>query len=307
MTAKYGVNLSHDASDEVLKEILPRHVVFSPGPEIVDRLIRETRREALAPWEFHKTMLRKLRKETIRVMKYAGAEAGQLIIHDIRLKDTVGAKVDHDQDISRYRQVLDMKGWQQRVAYSPHGHGIIFGWLEPSDAFCRETGWVYRVIRVVRDPEALVKYLLSHAPDQGGVNAIVPFGEMTPENLIKLRENRIRNFPICGECTEEGVPEVNAIRVVGTLIPGSVVYENDNNKDLRVTRGRGPPVKWIWDHISQRPFRDESTKVSKYRVRMPEEKRPPARNKQDTTFYYRRAEWEEMVRARNAPDNWFRV
>jgi len=306
LTARHGREASHTLQGEDRDRVLPRHVTWSPGPEIVRALVREVVAEGTAQEDFHRVLLKKYRKMANRVATAAGVQAGILMTHDIRLrKDLDADAADRAMAKDRYRAVLNRPGWRRRVKYSPHTHGIVFGGLLNARDFFREQGWIYRVIGTVHTPENLVRYLLSHAPDQPGVHSVSYIGEMAPENLVKLQENRIRDTPICEECVTEGLLPEAAHRVVGVLLPGSVRCENDGNLAERLLHGRGKPVAWLWDRLTDRPFVKGADRVGEYEIRVPGTPRPPARDRKRTTYYHQKQEWEALVRARLAPDSWF--
>ena len=306
LTARHGREASHTLQGPVRDAMLPRHVTFSPGPALVRALVREVVEEITDPADFHPVLLKKYRKMANRIALDAGVTAGVLMTHDIRLrKDRDADRADRAMATDRYRAVLNHPDWRRRVKYSPHTHGLVTGRLENARDFFNRTGWIYRMIDTVHTPENLVRYLLSHAPDHPGVHSVSYIGEMAPENLIKVRENRIRDTPICEECVAAGILPSAAHRVVGVLLPGSVRCEHDDDPEMRLLRGRGPPVAWEWDRLTDRPFVQGAARVSEYRIRMRGGGRPPARDRRATTFYYQKAEWEQMIQARNAPDSWF--
>ncbi len=232
-----------------------RHIVLSPPNSVVEELVTDTMRETDAA-DFQRIFLQKLRRAAISVARDAGLVAGVIFEHDIRLKDDSGA-ADRENDINRYREILDRPDWRDHVEFSPHVHILGHGYLEDSGAFYKRTGgWVYRTIRVVRDPEPVVKYLLSHAPTVPHRCAYARFGRMHSRYMQVVKEYRCREYIACEECLEAGVPESEAVRVIATLAvdPGgtpALRCEHDNDITGRYrARGRGDPVSWSFEAIS---------------------------------------------------------
>ena len=250
-----------------------RHIVFSPPHSLTEELIADTLQEADAA-DFQRVFLQKFRRAAISVVRGAGVVAGVIFEHDIRLK-TDSAAVDQENDINRYREILDRPDWRDHVEFSPHVHILGYGYLEDSSEFYEESGgWIYRTIRVVDDPELVVKYLLSHAPTVPNRCAYARFGRMHSRYMEKVKEYRCREYIACEECLEAGVSEAEAVRVIATLAvdPGgtpALKCEHDGDIGARHRAGgRGDPVSWSFESISNWKYSRVKHR-SVYRLRSP--------------------------------------
>src|SRR5690606_5717894 len=164
------------------------------------------------------------------MMSGAGARGVVLVFHEIRLKsDRDNYEADYKSNTNRYRMILDRKDWKDHIKYYPHVHGLIFGSLENSKDFNDRTGWTYRYHRVATEPEDALYYLLSHASAGPGVNSITYFGECAPRKLRRVHEYRCREKVLCEECLKEGIAKEHSYRVLARILPGTVVFENDQD------------------------------------------------------------------------------
>ena len=114
---------------------------------------------------------------------------------------------------------------------------------------------------VARNPAGLAYALLSHAVCIPGSKAYVPIGEMHSSKMACVLEYRYSEPILCSECLEEGRPETESRRVIATLLPdGSGGYalrcEHDGDLGERLKRrGRGSPVSWSFESISNFTYR----------------------------------------------------
>jgi hypothetical protein len=237
-----------------------RHITFSPPRYVVDRLVQETLQETDGPG-FQRLFLKKFQRLAIDVAREAGLTAGVLIVHGIRLKKTEDAdSADLANNTNRYREVLDRPDWRENVLWYPHVHVLAHGFLDDSGDFYEKTHWVYRTLRVVAEPEKVVKYLLSHAPVVPNRCAYVRFGRMNSRHMVKVREYRYREYIACEECLEAGIPEDQATRVIAVLAVDTagkpaLQCEHDGDIDARHrARGRGEPVSWTFETISNMKY-----------------------------------------------------
>ena len=239
-----------------LDRIRARHITFSPSKMLIKRLVSETLQETDAAG-FQRLFLQKFKKEALQVVKAGGLTAGIMILHGIRLKkDKEARKADLRNNTNRYREVLDRPDWRDHVVWYPHVHVLGHGSVDSFDEFTEKTGWIYRVLRVVEEPEAVVKYLLSHAPTVPNRVAYVRFGEMNSQHMRKVKEYRCRMSIECEECLEAGVPKEKATRVIAILAEGAdgkacLKCEHDDDIDARYkSRSRGAPVSWAFETVS---------------------------------------------------------
>jgi hypothetical protein len=275
LNAKMGDVTTFD-SDEI-ERALPRHISFHPPDYVLDQLVLETKKECDHEWQFPSKFLRKFRKLAEEILLSAGVQAAVLIPHEIRLKDEL--RTDNELEINRYRSVLKYKNWIYKIKYYPHVHSLVFGMIENAAAFHARTGWTYRNhsqrkmpdgsyrLNPIRNPEGLVYYLLSHAPATGGVHNITYLGELSNRRLVKIGERIFRIPDECGQCKDEGVlSDYN--RVISYLHKETLKFENDGNKDALLRFGRGKPVLWGFDTITDRIY-FKSERIGEYRLLAP--------------------------------------
>lgn len=237
-----------------------RHITFSPPRYVVDRLVKETLQETDAAG-FQRVFLQKFQRLAIATVREAGLTAGVLIVHGIRLKKSEDADAaDKENNTNRYREILDSPDWRDNVLWYPHVHALGHGFLDDSGEFYEKTHWVYRTLRVVDEPERVVKYLLSHAPAVPNRCAYVRFGRMNSRHMVIVKEYCCREYIACEECLEAGVPEEQATRVIARLADDKngrpdLRCENDDNLDARHrSRGRGDPVSWAFETVSNMKY-----------------------------------------------------
>lgn len=193
----------------------------------------------------------------------AGITAAIVINHDFRLADEDDDEIRRGEGryVARYRAIMDRPDWQDHIKFYPHIHVIGWGRLEDAAAFHKRTGWTYRMHGVARTPAGLAYALLSHAVCIPGSKAYVPIGEMHSSKMACVTEYRYSEPILCSECLEEGRPETESRRVIATLLPaGSGGYalrcEHDGDLGERLKRrGRGSPVSWSFESISNFTYR----------------------------------------------------
>lgn len=260
--------LVKEAIDQMMDDVdryLPRHIVFSPDMKEIARLVRRTERAMVRQgiditrdtWKyrdiFHKIFHKKYRRKLDQVIRIAGLTGGMEISHDIRLKkDKEARKADRDQDINRYREILDQPGWRYNVKFSPHSHTAAWGFLMNADTFHKLTGWVYVNYGTVYNAGGLTRYLLSHAPDNPGLHTVRYFGDLNPAYMVVEGEIRIPEFPPCEECLAAGVPRKDAEMVIAKL--ASVEYVKGEDRKTRISSW-----EFLDDGLSQKPYR--TTKI----------------------------------------------
>jgi hypothetical protein len=239
------------------RSLRARHITFSPPRYVVDRLVKETLQETDAAG-FQRVFLQKFQRLAIATVREAGLTAGVLIVHGIRLKKSEDADAaDKENNTNRYREILDSPDWRDNVLWYPHVHVLGYGFLDDSGDFYERTHWIYRTLRVVDEPERVVKYLLSHAPSVTNRCAYVRFGRMNSRHMVKVKEYCCREYIPCEECLEAGVPEDQATRVIARLADDpdgrpDLQCENDKDRGARLrSRGRGDPVSWAFETVSK--------------------------------------------------------
>ena len=259
--------------------IRARHITFSPSRMLIKRLVSETLQETDAAG-FQRLFLQKFKKEALQVVKAGGLTAGIMILHGIRLKkDKEAGKADLQNSTNRYREVLDRPDWRDHVVWYPHVHVLGHGSVDSFDEFTEKTGWIYRVLRVVEEPEAVVKYLLSHAPSVPNRAAYVRFGEMNSQHMRKVKEYRCRMSIECEECLEAGVPKEKATRVIAILAEGTdgkacLKREHDDDIDARYkSRSRGAPVSWAFETVTNMRYTRVKSRCT-YQWVVPGSRRP---------------------------------
>lgn len=299
LTAKFGPE--QKALPGLDREyVLPRHVSFHPPRWYIENLIREVYKGNVKPSDFQKEFLKKFRDLSRAMVESAGGQAGVLVMHEIRLKsDRTERGADTECDVNRYRKVLDRPDWKDHVRYYPHVHVLVFGSLENSKTFHERTGWTYRMHRVATEPEKALYYLLSHASAAHGAHSITYFGDCTPRRLWKIKEYRHRERLVCDECIQEGIERDNALRVIATLYPGSLVCENDKKPDKRIRQGRGHPVKWSFESITDKHY-TRVERVGVYQFAVKGERRPPRE-----VEYLDDRNWEFELATGGIPGTWF--
>jgi hypothetical protein len=211
------------------------------------------------------TAFRKLCEE---VIQGAGADGGVLVIHEIRLMNDL--RDDKELKTNRYTSVLQYRDWIHKIKYYPHAHAVMFGPLENAKAFYERTGWTYRNHSTggpVRNPEAVIYYLLSHGTATNGRHSYSYFGEMSPRRLVKIGERVFRMPEECDQCKQEGLLS-GYNRVISYLHRETLKFENDDNKEVRLRSGRGKPVLWGFDTITDRIYM-KSERIGEYRLLAP--------------------------------------
>lgn len=266
MSLKFG-NSQQPLPGMKLEDLRARHIVLSPDRQLLEKLGLDAWKETDGPG-FQRKFMKKFEKAALRVIKKSGKSgegtgltAGIMIPHGIRLRrDQDARRADVQNSTNRYREVLDRPNWREKVVWYPHVHLLAYGSLDSFEKFSKNTGWIYRVVRTVDEPEVVVKYLLSHAPTVPYRKAYVPFGEMNSRHMVKIREFCCRMPVACEECVKEGRPEDEAERVIAVLAEDEhgrpcMECEHDHDIDARHrARGRGEPVSWAFETVSNHRF-----------------------------------------------------
>lgn len=275
LNAKMG-DVTTFSMDEI-ERALPRHISFHPPDHVLDALVEQTKKECDHEWQFPYKFLRNFRKLAEGILSSAGVDAGVLILHEIRIKDEW--RTDNELQTNRYRSLLKNKDWIYKVKYYPHVHGLIFGMIENAASFYARTGWTYRnhsqkkmpdgsyQLNPIRNPEGLVYYLLSHAQATEGVNTVTYMGELSNRRLVKIGERVFRMPEECEQCKEEGTL-LDYNRVISYLHRETLKFENDGNKAALLRSGRGKPVLWGFDTITDRVY-FKTERIGEYRLLSP--------------------------------------
>lgn len=301
ITARYGSAQKALPGMEI-DRMLPRHVSFHPPRQVIDALVREVDRVIVSPRDFQTEFLKRLRQLATRIIEEAGGVAGVMVPHEIRLKsDRDNQEADYTSNTNRYRKVLNRDDWQEHVKYYPHVHVLLFGSLENSKDFNERTGWTYRMHRVAHEPRDALYYLLSHASAAHGVNAVTYFGACAPRKLRKVHEYRCRVPLVCDECIKEGIDKEHAYRVLARVLPGSLVFENDQDQEKQLHRGRGEPVKWMFEGEPSSRHYVKVRKVGIYRIH----KKGDGWQARGKPEYISEDYWQELQSKGVIPGSWF--
>jgi hypothetical protein len=262
MSLKYGWVQKHRKGFSV-ERAYPRHSSFHLSLDLIKRLILDTLDE-LGDLEdypmgtFDRVFWSKCGPIARGVALDAGITAAIVINHDFRLADEDDGEIRRGEGryVARYRAIMDRPDWQDHIKFYPHIHVIGWGRLEDAAAFHKRTGWTYRMHGVARNPAGLAYALLSHAVCIPGSKAYVPIGEMHSSKMACVKEYRYSEPILCSECLEEGRNEAESRRVIATLLPDSLRCEHDGDLGERLKRrGRGSPVSWSFESISNFTYR----------------------------------------------------
>lgn len=266
LTAKWG-DVKEYSQDEI-ERMLPRHVSFHPPDHVLEDLRDRVLKECEHEWQFPYKFLIAFRKLCEKIIQGAGAVGGVMVLHEIRLRDEV--RTDNELQTNRYRSVLKGRDWIYKIKYYPHCHTAMFGSLEDAAAFHARTGWTYRNHSTkgpVRNPEGLIYYLLSHGTATEGIHAYSYFGEMSPRRLVKIGERVFRVPEECEQCKQEGSLGPSNL-VISYLHKQTLKFQNDDNRDALLRFGRGPPVYWGFDTITDRVYM-KAVRIGEYRLLEP--------------------------------------
>jgi hypothetical protein len=267
MTLKFGWVQKHRKGFSI-NRVYPRHQSFHPPQDLLQSIIRDTLDE-LGDLEdyplgtFDRVFWSKFGPIANAVARDAGITAGIVIKHDFRLadEDDDDTRRGEGRYVARYRAIMDRPDWQDHIKFYPHIHVIGWGRLENIISFTARTGWTYRMHGVSRTPAGLAYALLSHAVYIPRGKTYVPIGEMHSRKMACVTEYRYSEPILCSECLEEGRPETESRRVIASLLPsGSGEYalrcEHDGDLGERLKRrGRGSPVSWSFESISNFTYR----------------------------------------------------
>jgi len=267
MNLKFGWVQKHRKGFSV-NRVYPRHSSFHPPQELLKSLILETLDE-LGDLEeypmgtFDRVFWSKFGPIARRMARDAGIIAGIVINHDFRLADEDDDEIRRGEGryVARYRAIMDRPDWYNHIKFYPHIHVIGWGRLENILAFKASTGWTYRMHGVARNPAGLAYALLSHAVCIPGSKAYVPIGEMHSSKMACVKEYRYSEPILCSECLEEGRSEAESRRVIATLLStddGGYALRCEHDGDLGERlrhRGRGSPVSWSFESISNFTYR----------------------------------------------------
>jgi hypothetical protein len=267
MNLKFGWVQKHRKGFSV-NRVYPRHVSFHASaddmrPYILAALDELGDLEECSMGTFDRVFWSKFGPVAWGMALDAGITAGVVIKHDFRLADEDDDEIRRGEGryVARYRAIMDRPDWQDHIKFYPHIHVIGWGRLEDAAAFHKRTGWTYRMHGVARTPAGLAYALLSHAVCIPGSKAYVPIGEMHSSKMACVTEYRYSEPILCSECLEEGRAETESRRVIATLLPtesGGYALRCEHDGDLGERlkrRGRGSPVSWSFESISNFTYR----------------------------------------------------
>ncbi len=267
MNLKFGWIQKHRKGFSI-NRVYPRHISFHASAEDVKPRLLETLEElgdleAYPMGTFDRVFWSKFGPIARRMARDAGITSGLVIPHDFRLADEDDDEIRRGDGryVARYRAIMDRPDWYMHIKFWPHIHVIGWGHLEDAAAFYERTGWTYRMHGVARNPAGLAYALLSHAVCIPGSKAYVPIGEMHSSKMACVKEYRYSEPILCSECLEEGRSEAESRRVIATLLPtedGGYALRCENDGDLGERlrrRGRGAPVAWSFESISDFTYR----------------------------------------------------
>lgn len=158
-----------------------KHIVFSPTQDEAKRLIRT--REGF----------RNLKKQAIKIFKKGGVKAGAVIFHPFR---------QNDPREDNYNPDMPDMIWY----LSPHFHVIGCGYLQKSDEFYNETGWIYNNIGRRETIKGTIKYTLTHCGIADGFQALTYFGAFSYNKVVideKIKIEEPVKCQVCGEYLHE--------------------------------------------------------------------------------------------------------
>jgi len=185
-----------------------RHVIFSPPREKAEEILKD------------KESFKKARGELIKLMKKCGLKGGMIVFHSYRTTEEAELKAKEEGYTSAWDMVRKLpEGERERyLELSPHWHVNAVGFLVNSREFFEETGWVCRILRSLKDEEAIekvVEYEIGHCDlgEDWNLHAVTWFGIMS-YNKVVLEEELIHEEKMaceyCGApvhlfgCTKEG-------------------------------------------------------------------------------------------------------
>lgn len=180
-----------------------KHVVLSPPQDVVCEKIGD---------------YRKLRDLAYRVARESGFYGGAVIFHPYRLKcSKCGSAIsEYQKKCSKCHESAFQWFW------SPHFHGVGFGWIENTKEGYARHGWVVKNLGVRDSVFWTFQYLLSHA----GVSCV-----HTTTWFGKLGYNMMGKVPksdgfheVCQFCLRALVP----LRWIGGEDRGPPVYDEDH-------------------------------------------------------------------------------
>jgi hypothetical protein len=166
-----------------------RHIVISPPVSEYPKF--RTERE-------FKNITKKLYRLLDKYIK--GMYGGDIVFHYYRLKHIDGSECEEKRFCDREHIEIE----------SPHFHYIGTGYFVNSDVFYRETGWVYKTIRKIRDERecrSTLRYIMSHCAidDKNGKQGNKIIRQIGFNSKRKLGRKVIKidiTCKICGERIE---------------------------------------------------------------------------------------------------------
>lgn len=172
-----------------------RHVVFSPPPEKAEEILED------------KEAFKKARRELIKLIKKCGAKGGMIVFHPYRTTEEAELAAKERGYSSPWDMIRELPG-EERARYlelSPHWHVNTVGFLEDSRVFFEKTGWVYRILRPLRDEKAieeLVTYEIGHSGlfDDWNLHNVAWFGCMSYNKVVLDEEVIHEEKMYCEHC-----------------------------------------------------------------------------------------------------------
>jgi len=173
--------------------------VFSPPPEKAEMILKD------------KESFKKARKDMIRLLKKCGVRGGMLVFHPYRTTEEAEVTAKELGYTSAWDMIRELPP-EERAQYlkvGPHWHVNVIGFLEKSDEFFEKTGWVYRILRPLKDEKAIedvVAYEIGHCglgyegDEDWNLHTVVWFGCMSYNKVVLEKELIHEEKMICEYC-----------------------------------------------------------------------------------------------------------
>jgi len=180
----------------------PRHWTFSPPPADSARL-----------FSYGDEMITRARRELDIAFQRTGLDRDRsgwfLIPHPWRITPEGKEAYSHYRDmaiglnekvLSKWNWIRSKDLWDSCTDESFHFHAMWIGTFPDSAKFNRETGWIAKCIRRVRDREDLqkvIEYTLTHTGRIGGQHAATYGGLLSYNKLLKVWEGTYMEETYC--------------------------------------------------------------------------------------------------------------
>lgn len=154
-----------------------KHTTFSPSLDYAIEAIKTVEG------------VRKLRSEAVEFFKKAGLKGGVVVFHPFR---------QNRPEKSNFNPSIPAYAWYQ----SPHFHVVGFGYLQNSEDFYNETGWVYKNHGERMSVRYTIYYQLTHCGINENLHALTYFGAMGYNQMIVDSESIVEEPIKCKACGE---------------------------------------------------------------------------------------------------------